>query len=84
LHCNLPLKHVRRSPALDFRLAGDPAGINDPEKRGCHYIIRIRSQSGHIQVGPLLIPHLFSSKQSLQIMKPQGQLQQNSCFLPQQ
>lgn len=31
------------------------------------YIIKIRSQSGQIQVGPLLIPHLFSSKHSLQI-----------------
>lgn len=39
--------------------------------------MRIRSQSGQIQVGPLLMPHLFSSKQSLQIMKPHGQLQQN-------
>ncbi len=48
------------------------------------YIIRIRSQSGHIQVGPLLIPHLFSSKHSIQIWKPQGQLQQNSCGFPQQ
>jgi hypothetical protein len=44
------------------------------------YIMRIRSQSGQIHVGPLLIPHLFSSKQSLQIMNPQGQLQQNCCF----
>ena len=50
----------------------------------CTYIMRIRSQSGHIQVGPLLMPHLFSSKQSLQIMNPQGQLQQNSCFCLQQ
>jgi hypothetical protein len=49
-----------------------------------YHIMRIRSQSGQIQVGPLLIPHLFSSKQSLQIMKPQGQLQQNSCFFLQQ
>ena len=49
-----------------------------------YYIIRIRSQSGQIQVGPLLIPHLFSSKQSLQIIKPQGQLQQNSCSCLQQ
>jgi hypothetical protein len=48
------------------------------------YIMRIRSQSGQIQVGPLLIPHLFSSKQSLQIMNPQGQLQQNCCFCLQQ
>lgn len=48
------------------------------------YIMRIRSQSGQIQVGPLLIPHLFSSKQSLQIINPQGQLQQNSCFCLQQ
>ncbi|KJR98096.1 MAG: hypothetical protein VR65_21560 [Desulfobulbaceae bacterium BRH_c16a] len=42
-----------------------------------YHIILIRSQSGQIQVGPLLIPHLFSSKHSLQIMKPHGQLQQN-------
>jgi len=48
------------------------------------YIILIRSQSGHIHVGPLLIPHLFSSKHSLHIIKPQGQLQQNSCFSLQQ
>jgi hypothetical protein len=48
------------------------------------HIIRIRSQSGQIQVGPLLIAHLFSSKQSLQIMNPHGQLQQNSCFCLQQ
>ncbi len=41
------------------------------------HIIRILSQSGQIHVGPLLIPHLFSSKHSGQIMKPQGQLQQN-------
>jgi hypothetical protein len=31
------------------------------------YTIRIRSQSGQIQVGPLLIPHLFSLKQASQI-----------------
>lgn len=49
-----------------------------------NYIIRMRSQSGQTQVGPLLIPHLFSSKQSLQIIKPQGQLQQKSCFVLQQ
>ncbi len=57
-----------------------------PDNRApqCIYIMRIRSQSGHIQVGPLLIPHLFSAKQSLQIMNPQGQLQQNSCFCLQQ
>jgi hypothetical protein len=35
-----------------------------------------RSQSGQIQVGPLLMPHLFSSKQSGQIWKPQPQFQQ--------
>lgn len=43
--------------------------------------IRItRSQSGQIHVGPLLMPHLFSSKQSGQIWKPHGQFQQNSFF----
>ena len=31
------------------------------------YSIRILSQSGQIQVGPLDIPHLFSSKQLSQI-----------------
>jgi hypothetical protein len=30
-------------------------------------ILMTRSQSGQIQVGPLLIPHLFSSKHSGQI-----------------
>jgi hypothetical protein len=85
LPCNLPLKHVRRQYRPYIFDEREPSANNiDAEKRGCHYIIRIRSQSGHIQVGPLLIPHLFSSKQSLQIMKPQGQLQQNSCFFPQQ
>jgi len=54
------------------------------EKSEASHIILIRSQSGQIQVGPLLIPHLFSSKHSLQIIKPQGQLQQNSCFFLQQ
>jgi hypothetical protein len=44
----------------------------------------MRSQSGQIQVGPLLIPHLFSLKQSSQIWKPQGQLQQNGFFSLQQ
>ncbi len=41
-----------------------------------------RSQSGQIQVGPLLIPHLFSWKHSGQIMKPQVQDQQKgfSCL----
>jgi len=28
------------------------------------HIILMRSQSGQIQVGPLLIPHLFSAKHS--------------------
>lgn len=32
-----------------------------------HSIMCTRSQSGQIQVGPLLMPHLFSSKQSGQI-----------------
>ena len=54
------------------------------EKIQDFHIILMRSQSGQIQVGPLLIPHLFSSKQSLQIIKPQGQLQQNVCFFLQQ
>ena len=48
------------------------------------YIIRMRSQSGQIQVGPLLIPHRFSLKQSSQIWNPQGQLQQNDFFSLQQ
>ncbi len=41
-----------------------------------------RSQSGQTQVGPLLIPHLFSSKHSGQIMKPQVHDQQKgfSCL----
>ncbi|MFC1579293.1 hypothetical protein ACFL4N_00090 [Thermodesulfobacteriota bacterium] len=29
-------------------------------------------------------PHRFSSIQVLQIWKPQGQVQQNGCFFPQQ
>jgi hypothetical protein len=49
-----------------------------------NHIILMRSQSGQIHVGPLLIPHLFSSKHSLQIMNPHGQLQQNSRFCLQQ
>jgi hypothetical protein len=44
----------------------------------------ILSQSGHIQVGPLEIPHLFSLKHSSHIMKPQGQvLQYGRVFLQQ-
>jgi len=40
-----------------------------PSKRltQSHSIMCTRSQSGQIQVGPLLMPHLFSSKQSGQI-----------------
>jgi hypothetical protein len=37
-------------------------------------------QSGQVQVTALqLIPQKFSSMQSLQIMNPQGQVQQKSC-----
>ncbi len=59
---------------------------NRSSKRGNQkaYIIRTRSQSGQIQVGPLLSPQRFSSKQLGHIINPQGQLQQNSCFLRQQ
>ncbi|GLI34416.1 hypothetical protein DAMNIGENAA_18490 [Desulforhabdus amnigena] len=40
-------------------------------------------QSGHVQTIPLqVIPQKFSSMQSEQIMKPQGQLQQKGCSLP--
>jgi hypothetical protein len=35
-------------------------------------------------VGPLLIPHLFSAKQSGQISKPQEQFQQKGVFSLQQ
>ncbi|MGX9726677.1 MAG: hypothetical protein ACTFAK_04970 [Candidatus Electronema sp. VV] len=38
-----------------------------------------RPQSGHIHVGPLLMPHLLSAKQAGQMAKPQVQLQQNGC-----
>jgi len=49
------------------------------------YSIRwTRSQSGQTQVGPLLMPHLFSSKHSGQISKPQVQLQQKGFFSLQQ
>ena len=34
---------------------------------GTDYVIRMRSQSGQTQVGPLLIPHLFSRKHASQI-----------------
>lgn len=71
----------------DLRLEIKLSFENAPVRQGeCSltYIMRIRSQSGQIHVGPLLIPHLFSSKQSLQIIKPQGQLQQNCCFWLQQ
>jgi hypothetical protein len=44
----------------------------------------MRSQSGQIQVGPLLMPHLFSLKQSGQMAKPQPQLQQKGGFFLQQ
>jgi hypothetical protein len=55
------------------------------EERGLTYsIILILPQSGQIQVGPLVMPHLFSSKQTGQIWKPHGQFQQNGCSLPQQ
>ncbi len=38
-----------------------------PRQRRLDYIIRIRPQSGQIHVGPLEIPHLFSTKQRSQI-----------------
>ena len=44
----------------------------------------MRSQSGQIQVGPLLMPHVFSVKQSGQIAKPQPQLQQKGTSFVQQ
>jgi hypothetical protein len=44
--------------------------------KNLYSIMCTRSQSGHIQVGPLLIPHLFSAKHSGQISKPQVQRQQ--------
>lgn len=43
-----------------------------------------RSQSGQIQVGPLLMPHLFSAKHSGQIWNPQPQLQQKGFVFLQQ
>jgi hypothetical protein len=47
-------------------------------------VIRMRSQSGQIQVGPLDIPHKFSLKHSSQIINPQGQLRQyGNSFLQQ-
>ncbi len=51
---------------------------------GLIYIIRTRPQSGQIQVGPLLIPHLFSLKQTSQIWKPQMQFQQKGKTFLQQ
>lgn len=43
-----------------------------------------RSQSGHIHVGPLLMPHLFSVKHSGQMAKPQVHVQQKgTCFVQQ-
>jgi hypothetical protein len=41
-------------------------------------------QSGQTQVGPLLIPHMFSFRQSSHIWKPQGQFQQKGSSFPQQ
>ena len=41
-------------------------------------------QSGQTQVGPLLIPHMFSLRQLSQIWKPHGQFQQKGSSLPQQ
>jgi hypothetical protein len=52
---------------------------------GCsNQILITLSQSGQIHVGPLLIPHLFSSKHSGQIWNPQGQFQQNGFWVWQQ
>jgi len=48
------------------------------------YIILIRPQSGQTQVGPLVSPHLFSSKHSGQIWNPHGQFQQKGNDLLQQ
>ena len=47
-------------------------------------IILILPQSGHIHVGPLVIPHLFSFKQGSHIWNPHGQLQQNGSTILQQ
>jgi len=41
-------------------------------------------QSGHTQVGPLLMPHMFSLRQLSQIWKPHGQFQQKGSSAPQQ
>ena len=51
-------------------------GKKNPDPFQASQIRMTRSQSGQIHVGPLLIPHLFSSKHSGQIWKPQGQFQQ--------
>jgi hypothetical protein len=56
------------------------AGKKTPD----HSIMCIRSQSGQIQVGPLLIPQMFSLKQAGQIWKPQVQLQQKGTIFRQQ
>jgi hypothetical protein len=57
---------------------GKPAAYSD------HSIMWMRSQSGQIQVGPLLIPHLFSIKQSGQMANPQTQVQQKGNVFLQQ
>ena len=63
------LRHRRLS--LWLPMPNPPIFFQDtpcPVARSCtHHIIRIRPQSGQTQVGPLLIPHIFSLKQSSQI-----------------
>ena len=41
--------------------------ITSGKKALPYSIILIRPQSGHIQVGPFVMPHLFSSRQGIQI-----------------
>jgi hypothetical protein len=43
----------------------------------------MRSQSGQIQVGPLLMPHWFSFMQSSQMANPHWQFQQKGKVLQQ-
>jgi hypothetical protein len=74
-----------KAPASGLATVRAPSSTTLPDERDLPYsIILILPQSGQIQVGPLVMPHLFSSKQAGQIWKPHWQFQQNSCSLPQQ
>jgi hypothetical protein len=89
-HCSSKGNFFKKAAAANVQRAHCTYLASASQRKACirsiafYSIMWTRSQSGQIQVGPLLMPHLFSSKQLGQIWKPQPQFQQKGCSSLQQ